>query len=1258
MANDPTNTYDAPIPGFTGPAGDGVLSGNVVNPAFLGWATSVVDYSPADQVIQAQWLDASKALGPVTGDNFGILCLGDLEKAQIIDGERPGSLTLKFDLQIMDGAGPDFALFENGFQVSGTTSIFAELAYVEVSSDGVNFLRFPSVSLTPGLVGAYGNVDATDVFNLVGKHCNAYGTSWGTPFDLSQLKDTDEVKNGLVDINKIQYVRVIDIPGSGDYLDSQNHPIYDAWVTWGSGGLDFEAAGVLNGKELAVTPSSVDMDANIDDGPTTFSITISNPGNAPVNFTKINLVDPMKLFTIVTPLSTQPLAGGESRTMVISVDPAQTVPYNATLQINSDYATNPAMSVPIRVNGSRAKVQVTPASIALGSVNVLSVTTTTLAVANTGTETPLRFQGDGLAIEPSDSGFSLVGSSPDLRALNPGASRSYTVAYTANVAKVSTATLYVTTGDSTKPKIAVPLSVKALGPELEVPSSGSYISIGNAPIGQTAASYPITIKNTGTTALTITSLTWSSNPSSQFSFAETPDLSDVAPGDSRTFLVHFTPQAYGSQYGSICLVTNDADDSNAGTVYIYVTGNGMAPRVAFSPSSTVAFGSCLLNVATTKTLTVSNTGQLPLSFTGSGMTLSGSSFSLVGTPDLTDIAAGGSRTFILAFTPTALGSYTVNLVITTNSSSNSSKTIKLTGTGSAITGSGANLVISAATVDFGIITPDSNPTSATTITLTNTGSADLVFTQIIMQNQTGPFWFTATPDTSNLPAGQSRNLAVYFNAKSVGDTSTYPMAIASNADNGKTQYVYFKANYQDKKISVSPNSNSFSGWEIGQSSKVAEFTISNSGSLPLTISNVTLSTNPSNQFHFVGTPNVPKTLAAGETMSVKTQYTAAVLGSATGYLQIVSDDPFTPTYSVSLNASGVHPNLQISPASGVVDFGSVPVDGAQYAERTVAIGNGGSATLTFSGNKYKITDPSGQFVFSSTPTFSSLAANTTQTMTLRFTPVKGGDSAATLTLTTDDADQPTRMISLIGRGAAPEIEITPTLLDFGDNLKKDATTGPLTVTVNNTGETTLTLSNVSLSNLLGTFAFSSQPDISPIPAGSSRQFAISVTPQSHGYTLGALRIYSDDYDEGYQVVTLTGSDPVPVLIAPQTLSFREGSGRDVDVEHGETATTATLTLSNAGDAPLLLSGGNGAFTGLSISGDAFSIVGTSPVNTTTLDSCTTMTVTVRFAPTVTQRTLGLQGSLVVTSNDPERPSVSIELIGDAVPVELSSFNID
>jgi len=274
-SGDATNEYDPPVPGFVGPHGDGkarlrdpdnpgeyLNPDNVVNPAFVAWATGWADYSPGPN-LPPPWATPTRVLGPVTGDNFDIVSLGDLTAQQIAGGTSPGSITLTFDRFILDGPGADFAVFENGPLEAGTTRIFAELAYVEVSSDGISFARFPSDSLTPAAVGCYGTIDPTNVYNLSGKHVNAYGQSWGTPFDLSDLLTDPLVIDGSVDLHEIDYVRIVDVPGSGDFLDASGDPIFDAWVTWGSGGADIEAVGVLH--QLVAGDADRDGDVDLDD---------------------------------------------------------------------------------------------------------------------------------------------------------------------------------------------------------------------------------------------------------------------------------------------------------------------------------------------------------------------------------------------------------------------------------------------------------------------------------------------------------------------------------------------------------------------------------------------------------------------------------------------------------------------------------------------------------------------------------------------------------------------------------------------------------------------------------------------------------------------------------------------------------------------------------------------------------------------------------------------------------------------------------
>jgi hypothetical protein len=195
------------------------------DPSIVAWATGWQDYNPAPGVDLA-WQTPEKALGKAVGDSYDIVTLGD-----------QGTITLTFDGYIQDGAGFDFVIFENSFGDS-----FLELGFVEVSSNGTDYFRFNAYSLTPSPVGAFGTVDPTNIDGLAGK----YKQGWGTPFDLALLADTS------LDLDHIQYVRIVDIKGDGTEFDNYPvayggpHPIYDPYKTVGSPGFDLDAIGVIN----------------------------------------------------------------------------------------------------------------------------------------------------------------------------------------------------------------------------------------------------------------------------------------------------------------------------------------------------------------------------------------------------------------------------------------------------------------------------------------------------------------------------------------------------------------------------------------------------------------------------------------------------------------------------------------------------------------------------------------------------------------------------------------------------------------------------------------------------------------------------------------------------------------------------------------------------------------------------------------------------------------------------------------------------
>jgi hypothetical protein len=213
---------------------------------------------PAASPLFVEWADAIDASrtqfaprGSTSVSNTGFNSLGDLDAAEIAVGATPGFLTVTFPSGVRNGAGADFAVFENGFVFPSDPHLLAELAYVEVSTDGSAFARFPSISTNTTWAGTFGQgfggFDSTNIHNLAGKHAGGFGT----PFDLSDLAADPLVAGGSVNLNDIQYVRLVDIPGNGAFKDSLGNSILDGWLTTGTGGFDFrlpagQGVGVLH----------------------------------------------------------------------------------------------------------------------------------------------------------------------------------------------------------------------------------------------------------------------------------------------------------------------------------------------------------------------------------------------------------------------------------------------------------------------------------------------------------------------------------------------------------------------------------------------------------------------------------------------------------------------------------------------------------------------------------------------------------------------------------------------------------------------------------------------------------------------------------------------------------------------------------------------------------------------------------------------------------------------------------------------------
>ena len=211
-------------------------------------ATLVVVLLAAAGVAQAgdPWLDRVRTFEPGTSAGFGAdrlprVVLGRPEGLGLKQGSTDvvslgngGRIVVSFDDNaVVDGDGDDLVIFENPF-LSGSL-LFAEVAFVEVSSDGRHWVEFPSNAQTgqglagrgPVLSNSANGLDPLDP------------ASGGDRFDLADV--------GL------DFVRFVRITDAGDLIDDPGNHVFAGTKA----GFDLDAAAAIHSVPLGCISGKV-----------------------------------------------------------------------------------------------------------------------------------------------------------------------------------------------------------------------------------------------------------------------------------------------------------------------------------------------------------------------------------------------------------------------------------------------------------------------------------------------------------------------------------------------------------------------------------------------------------------------------------------------------------------------------------------------------------------------------------------------------------------------------------------------------------------------------------------------------------------------------------------------------------------------------------------------------------------------------------------------------------------------------------------
>ena len=238
--------------------------------------------------------------------------------------------------------------------------------------------------------------------------------------------------------------------------------------------------------------------------------------------------------------------------------------------ITNEYSAATPVSQGVSVTAATGgTLKFSPSSFSFGTVNSGNTALSTVSVTNTGTKM-VTFSSFKVASIIGDDSTGFLGVELCPNTLNAGKSCVIIMSFTAdsNVTATHGANLVITDNGASSPQ-TIPMSVTAVINPL-VTLSPTSISFGTQKSGTTSASKTITVKNTGTTTLKLSSISISGNFASATGGTCT-NSTQLSANNTCTIAVVFKPTSKGSKSGSITI--SDSARNSPQTVALSGTGD-------------------------------------------------------------------------------------------------------------------------------------------------------------------------------------------------------------------------------------------------------------------------------------------------------------------------------------------------------------------------------------------------------------------------------------------------------------------------------------------------------------------------------------------------------------------------------------------------------------------------------------------------------------------------------------------------------------
>jgi hypothetical protein len=432
-------------------------------------------------------------------------------------------------------------------------------------------------------------------------------------------------------------------------------------------------------------------------------------------------------------------------------------------------------------------------------------------------------------------------------------------------------------------------------------------------------------------------------------------------------------------------------------------------------------------------------------------------------------------------------------------------------------------------IDFGA-QPEGSASPVVTITLANTGGVALAPTAVAIGGA-NPGDFSIASDSctgQQLNSGSSCAIALVFSPAALGNRSA-TLTVSANVQGGQMSAQLTGKGLAPGMIKLMPAvlnfDNALSGpTEVGTTSKPVSITVENTGGAAVPVTSATVS-GP-----FVLAGNTCATsLAANSDCQLTVEFQPTAPGPATGSVTLIDG---AGTQTVVLSGTGAAPPTDILSTTSL----SFPatVIGQSSAPLTVGLSNTGGLPLTSIA-----ASATGPFQISSNCT-TKLAANSSCSISVVFTPTQAGPQSGTLTIS--DITNAGQIVSLSGSGVLPpiggKVQIVPAQVNF-PTTGVGAASSPVTLTIMNSNDgPELTGLNLSVSS---GFKLVNNTCGSSLPSSGTCTTGVVFSPTTSGPRNGTFTVSSDTLASGVTAnLSGIGFDFAISLSGPSTVTVGSG----------------------------------------------------------------------------------------------------------------------